>query len=114
MTEATNTLISTTQNQTQSTINYPLLNLLQDVPEEPRVTIFNPDGTELITTNDAPTFYGILLNIRRQKLSGYKLITEKGHVLEIRPSGKIYNRPPKELPVDVVRKIRKIIYPNPL
>lgn len=62
---------------------------LNNIPVEPTVTILNPDGSELITTNNVTTFTWIRLEIKNKKLSGYKVRTNDGELWEIRSNGKI-------------------------
>jgi hypothetical protein len=64
---------------------------LKNIPVEPTVTILNPDGSELITTNDNTTFTYIRAEIKKNKLSGYKVRSEDGSVYDIHTNGKIYN-----------------------
>lgn len=61
------------------------------IPTEPTVTILNPDGSELITTNNVTTFTWVRLEIKKNKLSGYKVRSEDGRVYDIHTNGKIYN-----------------------
>lgn len=62
-----------------------------EIPVEPKVTILNPDGSELITTNNVTTFNFIRYEIKKNNLSGYKVRDEDGNVYDIRPNGKIFN-----------------------
>lgn len=81
---------------------------LRNIPVEPTVTILNPDGSELITTNNVTTFTCIRLEIKNNKLSGYKVRSEDGSVYDIRTNGKIYNADlhwPKGLTGDVYDKL---------
>jgi hypothetical protein len=64
---------------------------ISSIPVEPTVTIFNPDGSELITTNNVTTFTWIRLEIKKNKLRGYKVKTANGDIFDIRPNGKIYD-----------------------
>ena len=63
---------------------------LKNIPIEPTVTIFNPDGSELITTNDITTFTYIRLEIKKKKLEGYKVRNSEGKIFPIRKTGKIF------------------------
>lgn len=62
---------------------------INNIPVEPTVTIFNPDGSELITTNNVTTFTWVRLEIKKNKLSGYKVRTDDGELWDIRSNGKI-------------------------
>lgn len=62
---------------------------LNAIPVEPTVTILNPDGTELIATNNVTTFTYIRLEIKKNKLEGYKVRTDDGELWDIRSNGKI-------------------------
>lgn len=62
---------------------------LNNIPVEPTVTVLNPDGSELITTNNITTLTWIRLEIKNSKLSGYKVRTNDGVLLDIRSNGKI-------------------------
>lgn len=64
---------------------------LNNIPTESTVTIINPDGSELITTNNVTTFTWIRLEIKKNKLIGYRVRAENGHVYDVHPDGKIYN-----------------------
>lgn len=62
---------------------------ISKIPVEPTITIFNPDGSELITTNNPTTLQYIRLQIKRQNLKGYIILTESGTRIEIRSNGKL-------------------------
>lgn len=64
---------------------------LSNIPTEPTVTIINPDGSELITTNNITTFTWIRLEIKKNSLTGYKVRAENGNIYVIHSDGKIYN-----------------------
>lgn len=64
---------------------------LSNIPVEPTVTILNPDGSELITTNNVTTFTWIRLEIKKNKLNGYKVKTANGDAFDIHSDGKIYD-----------------------
>lgn len=66
---------------------------VNNIPVEPTTTILNPDGTELITTNNVTTFTWIRLEIKNKKLSGYKVRTDDGELWEIMSNGKIESWP---------------------
>lgn len=66
---------------------------INNIPVEPTVTILNPDGSELITTNNVTTFTYIRLEIKKNKLSGYKVRDKNGYIYNIHSNGKIYNEP---------------------
>lgn len=62
---------------------------LNNIPVEPTITIINPDGTELITTNNVTTFFYIRSEIKKNKLEGYKVRTDDGELWNISSNGKI-------------------------
>ena len=62
---------------------------INNIPVEPTITILNPDGTELITTNNVTTFTYIRSEIRKNHLGGYKARFADGSVYDIRKDGKI-------------------------
>ena len=76
-----------------------------NIPVEPAVTIINPDGSELITTNDITTFNYIRLEIKKNKLEGYKLRTATGCICNIKPNGKLNCWPDNEMPGSEYDKI---------
>lgn len=64
---------------------------LNNIPVEPTATILNPDGIELINTNNITTFTYIRLEIKKNALKGYKVRDDEGNVYDILPNGKIFN-----------------------
>ena len=64
---------------------------LNNIPVEPTITILNPDGSELITTNNITTFTWIRLEVKKNKLKGYKVKTVNGAIFNIDSNGKIHN-----------------------
>lgn len=62
-----------------------------EIPVEPTVTILNPDGSELITTNNVTTFTFIRYEIKKNDLSGYKVRDKDGNVFVIGPDGRIFD-----------------------
>ena len=62
---------------------------LNNIPVEPTITILNPDGSELITTNNITTFFYIRLEIKKNKLKGYKVRTDDGELWDIKSDGRI-------------------------
>ena len=60
-----------------------------NMPVEPTITIIDPNGKELITTNNVTTFTWIRLEIKKNKLKGYKVRTDDGELWDIRSNGKI-------------------------
>ena len=62
---------------------------LKNIPVEPTITILNPDGSELITTNNVTTFFYIRSEIKKNSLKGYKVRTDDGELLDIRSDGKL-------------------------
>ena len=74
---------------------------LNNIPVEPTITILNPDGSELITTNNSTTLWYIRLQIKQQKLKGYKILTHEDRVIEIKPNGKLEVWPGDEIPGEI-------------
>lgn len=66
---------------------------IANIPTEPTITILNPDGSELITTNNVTTFAWIRLEIKKNHLKGYKVRAANSDIFYIHPNGKIYNEP---------------------
>ena len=62
---------------------------INDIPTEPSVTIIDPNGIELITTNNPTEFQYIRLQIKKNKLEGYKIITCFNNVINILSNGKL-------------------------
>ena len=62
---------------------------LSNIPVEPTVTVLNPDGSELITTNNVTALTWIRLEIKNNQLNGYKVRTDNGKLLDIKSNGKI-------------------------
>ena len=60
---------------------------IRDIHENP-VTILNPDGTELVTTNDKVIFDDIRLQIAQQKLEGY-CVKFRGESIKIGTNGSL-------------------------
>lgn len=90
---------------------------LNNIPVEPTVTVLNPDGSELITTNNITTFTYIRSEIKTKQLDGFKVRVEDGRIYNISKTGKIfvigvdgYPYWPDGLPGDVYDELlRKII-----
>lgn len=74
---------------------------LNNIPEEPTVTILNPDGSELITTNNPTTLQYIRLQIKEQNLKGYKILTRDDRIIEIKSNGKLEVWPGDEVPGEI-------------
>lgn len=74
---------------------------LNNIPVEPTITILNPDGSELITTNNPTTLQYIRLQIKQQKFKGYTILTHKGRVIEIKSNGKLEVWPGDEVPGEI-------------
>lgn len=74
---------------------------LNNIPVEPTITIFNPDGSELITTNNPTTLQYIRLQIKQQRLKGHTIRTFTGRVIEIKPNGKLEVWPGDEVPGEI-------------
>lgn len=66
---------------------------LNNIPVEPTITIINPDGSELITTNNITTFFYIRSEIKKNSLKGYKVRTDDGNLHEIDRYGRISEWP---------------------
>ena len=62
---------------------------LNNIPVEPTITILNPDGSELITTNNITTFFYIRSEIKKNSLKGYKVRTDDGELWNIKSDGKL-------------------------
>lgn len=62
---------------------------INNIPAEPTITILNPDGSELITTNNVTTFSWIRLEIKKNSLEGYKVRTDDGMLYDIRSNGTV-------------------------
>ena len=78
---------------------------LDNIPVEPTITILNPDGSELITTNNPTTLQYIRLQIKQQKLKGYKIRTFADRIIEINSNGKLEAWPGNEVPGEVFDKL---------
>lgn len=74
---------------------------LSNIPMEPTVTIYNPDGSELITTNNPTTLQYIRLQIKEQNLKGYTILTREDRVIEIKPNSKLEVWPGDEVPGEI-------------
>lgn len=79
--------------------------ILSKVPVEPTITIYNPDGSELITTNNPTTLQYIRLEIKKNKLKGYTIQTCADRVIEIKSNGKLEVWPGDEVPGEVFDKL---------
>lgn len=77
---------------------------LTNIPIEPTVTILNPDGSELITTNNVTAFTYIRCEIKRNHLEGYSIRTASGEIISIKSNGKVEVWT-DELPVTVFDKL---------
>ena len=62
---------------------------LNNIPVEPTITILNPDGSELITTNNVTTFFYIRSEVKKNCLKGYKVRTDDGELWNIKSDGKL-------------------------
>ena len=79
--------------------------ILSKVPVEPTITIYNPDGSELITTNNPTTLQYIRLEIKKNKLKGYTIRTWADRVIAIKSNGKLEVWPGDEVPGEVFDKL---------
>jgi len=78
---------------------------LNNIPVEPTITVLNPDGSELITTNNPTTLQYIRLQIKQQKLKGYTILTRENRVIEIKSNGKLEVWPGNEIPGEIFDKL---------
>lgn len=78
---------------------------LNNIPVEPTITVLNPDGSELITTNNPTTLQYIRLQIKQQKLEGYTILTRENRVIEIKSNGKLEVWPGNEIPGEIFDKL---------
>lgn len=78
---------------------------LNNIPIEPIITVLNPDGSELITTNNPTTLQYIRLQIKQQKLKGYTILTRENRVIEIKSNGKLEVWPGNEVPGEIFDKL---------
>lgn len=76
-----------------------------NLPDEPTITIINPDGTDLITTNNPIAFMYARLEIKHNKWTGYKIRTSSGYLIDIKPNGKLSCWPERELPGDIFSEL---------
>lgn len=76
-----------------------------NLPVEPTITIINPDGTDLITTNNPIAILFARLEIKHLKLKGFKIRTASGVVIEIRTNGKLEFWPEGEIPGDIAAEL---------
>ena len=60
-----------------------------NLPVEPTITIVDPNGNDVITTNNVTTFFYIRSEIKKNCLKGYKVRTDDGELWDIRSNGKI-------------------------
>ena len=72
-----------------------------NLPIEPTITIINPNGSDLITTNNPIAVLFARLEIKHRKWEGYKIRTANGNVCTIGIDGKIRDYPDGEIPGDV-------------
>ena len=75
------------------------------LPVEPTVTLIDPDGNDLITTNNQIAILHARAEIKRDKLTGYKIRTESGLIFEIDEYGRFSEYPQGEIPGDVAESI---------
>lgn len=60
-----------------------------NLPIEPTITIIDPNGNDVITTNNVTTFFYIRNEIKKNSLRGYKVRTDDGELWDIKSNGKI-------------------------
>lgn len=78
---------------------------ISNIPVEPTVIILNPDGSELITTNNPTILQYIRLQIKQQGLRGYTILTRENRIIEIKSNGKLEVWPGNEVPGEVFDKL---------
>lgn len=61
---------------------------VRDLHEKP-VTIFNPDGSILVVTDNELTILDICVQIKEKKLEGYTIQTEEYDIIPIMKNGRI-------------------------
>jgi hypothetical protein len=76
-----------------------------NLPVEPTITIINPDGSDLITTNNPIALLFARLEIKHNRWSGYKIRTANGAIIEILSNGKLDFWPYKQIPGDVAAEL---------
>jgi hypothetical protein len=62
---------------------------LNNIPVEPTITIVDPNGNDVITTNNVTTLFYIRSEIKKNSLKGYKVRTDGGELWDIKSNGKI-------------------------
>lgn len=62
---------------------------LNNIPVEPIITIVDPNGNDVITTNNVTTLFYIRNEIKKNSLKGYKVRTDDGELWDIMSNGKI-------------------------
>ena len=72
---------------------------------EPIVTLIDPDGEDLITTNNQIAILHARAEIKRNKLTGYKIRTASGLICEIDEYGRLSEWPHGEIPGDIAESI---------
>lgn len=82
---------------------------LSNIPVEPTITILNPDDSELITTNNVTTFTWFRLEIKKNKLKGYKVRTANGDVFDIDSNGRIYSEPDRYWPEGLTGEVYDVL-----
>ena len=75
------------------------------LPVEPTVTLIDPDGKDLITTNNPIAILYARAEIKRNKLTGYKIRTASGLICEIDEYGRLSEWPQSEIPGDIAESI---------
>lgn len=60
---------------------------LAKCPHEPFITMYAPDGTEIVRTNAELTFNWVRLQIKNIGVDGYYLVTEDGDRVDIDRDG---------------------------
>ena len=75
------------------------------LPVEPTVTLIDPDGKDLITTNNPIAILHARAEIKLNKLTGYKIRTASGLICEIDECGRLSEWPQGEIPGDIAESI---------
>jgi hypothetical protein len=62
---------------------------INNIPVEPTITIVDPNGNDVITTNNVTTFFYIRNEIKKNSLKGYKVRTDDGEFYDIKSDGRL-------------------------
>lgn len=75
------------------------------LPVEPTVTLIDPDGKDLITTNNPIAILHARAEIKLNKLIGYRIRTASWFICEIDEYGRFSEYPQGEIPGDIAESI---------